>query len=438
MMTETTHDQSPATLLGGMQPVPRSLFSRMRVQIFIVLIVQVIGICAPLMIARPGTIFHWDNAWVPHIYVTMVWSSTAAVFGFVLMRQLTIYPGRHSISYILPSLLFSYSVMAFIIFLLRTDYSRYVIGASFITVLAWLHIEYRLREHHFQPLLAIVPSGNQRNITSIGTARWILLTNPSIQLRGVEGVVADLSANMGKSWERFIAKCVLAGIPVHDVKSIMETLTGRVDIERLSENSFGSVLPSSLYLRMQRAIDLILAIAVLPIFLLIISVAAIFIKLESKGPIFFIQPRMGFRAKIFNIYKLRSMKSNVEQGREFTVENDPRVTGVGQFIRKYRIDEFPQIFNIIRGDMSWIGPRPESLRLAEWYANDIPFYIYRHAVRPGLSGWAQVMQGNVAQVDAATIKLQFDFYYIKHFSPWLDLLIVLKTAQTILSGFGAR
>jgi lipopolysaccharide/colanic/teichoic acid biosynthesis glycosyltransferase len=438
MSLETAFDKNSASHLGGMQPVSRSLFSRMRVQIFVVLIIQVIGICLPLMIAKPGSILHWENVWVPHIYVTMVWSSAAAIFGFVLMRQLTIYPGRHSISYILPCLLFSYSVMAFAIFLLRTDYSRYVIGASFVTVLAWLHIEYRLREHHFQPLLAIVPSGNQRNITSIGTARWILLTNPSIQLRGVEGVVADLSANMGKSWERFIGKCVLAGIPVHDVKSIMETLTGRVDIERLSENSFGSVLPSSLYLRMQRALDLIVAIVLLPLFLIIIFVAAILIKLESKGPVFFVQSRMGFRAKIFNIYKLRSMQTDAESGKEFTLENDPRITRVGQIIRKYRIDEFPQILNIIKGEMSWIGPRPESLRLADWYANEIPFYIYRHAVRPGLSGWAQVMQGNVAQVDAATIKLQFDFYYIKHFSPWLDLLIVLKTVQTILSGFGSR
>lgn len=439
MPATTSHlPQSKELLIGSLRPVKRALLSYMRVQIIILLIVQLLGIYLPLLIALPVTMLRWDSAWIPLIYETVVWASVAAVFGFILMRQLTIYPGKHSISYILPCLLFSYSVVAFIMFLLRTDYSRYVIVASFITVLIWLHIEYRLREHHFLPLLAIVPSGNQRGITDIATARWILLENPSIQLRGVEGVVADLSAHMGKSWERFIAKCVLAGIPVHDVKGVMEALTGRVDIEHLSENSFGSVLPSSIYLRMQRALDIILTLALLPVFVLIIFVAAIAIKFESAGPVFFTQPRMGFRARVFTIYKLRSMDAEVVQGKDFTEENDPRITRVGRFIRKYRIDEMPQILNIIKGEMSWIGPRPESLRLADWYANDIPFYIYRHAVRPGLSGWAQVMQGNVAQVDAATVKLQFDFYYIKHFSPWLDLLIVLKTIQTMLSGFGSR
>jgi lipopolysaccharide/colanic/teichoic acid biosynthesis glycosyltransferase len=243
---------------------------------------------------------------------------------------------------------------------------------------------------------------------------------------------------MGKSWEIFIAKCVLAGIPVYDVKSIMESLTGRVDIEHLSENSFGSVLPSSLYLRMQRGLDLCLALVLLPFFIVAILVAGLFIKFETGGPVFYTQPRMGFRARIFTIYKLRSMRDGVATGKIYTEENDPRITKVGRFIRKYRIDEFPQILNIIKGEMSWIGPRPEAVELADWYANDIPFYIYRHAVRPGLSGWAQVMQGNVAKVDAATIKLQFDFYYIKHFSPWLDLLIVLKTIQTMMSGFGSR
>ena len=425
--------------IGSMQPVPRAFFSRMRVQILIVLAAQMIGIFFQLVILPSGFFFPVDHEIGHRIYVSLLCASAAAITGFVLMRQLTIYPGRHSVSYILPCLIFSYGVMALIMFLLRMDYSRYVISASFVSVLFWLHIEYQLREDHFRPLLAIIPSGNQRNITSIETARWILLANPFIQLRGVEGVVADLSSNMGKSWERFVAKCVLASIPVHDIKSIMETLTGRVDIERLSENSFGSVLPSSIYLRMQRALDLILAFLLLPFFCVVICVAALCIKLESNGPAFFTQPRIGYRAKVFSIYKLRSMKSDMMiTSTAFTQENDPRITRVGSIIRKYRIDELPQIFNIIKGDMSWIGPRPESLQLAEWYANEIPFYIYRHAVRPGISGWAQVMQGNVAKVDAATIKLQFDFYYIKHFSPWLDLLIVLKTIQTVITGFGSR
>ncbi len=122
----------------------------------------------------------------------------------------------------------------------------------------------------------------------------------------------------------------------------------------------------------------------------------------------------------------------------FTSADDTRITRVGALLRKVRIDEFPQIWNIAKGEMSWIGPRPEAVALADGYESSIPFYNFRHVLRPGISGWAQVNQGNVAELAAATEKLQFDFYYIKHFSPWLDALIAAKTIRTMLTGFGAR
>jgi lipopolysaccharide/colanic/teichoic acid biosynthesis glycosyltransferase len=128
-----------------------------------------------------------------------------------------------------------------------------------------------------------------------------------------------------------------------------------------------------------------------------------------------------------------------KQGKGFTQgEDDPRITRIGKFIRKFRIDELPQIFNILLGQMSFIGPRPESLELSMWYEMDVPFFSYRHVVRPGISGWAQVEQGYAAEVDGMKVKLEYDFYYIKHFSFWLDILITFKTIKTILTGFGAR
>ena len=107
-------------------------------------------------------------------------------------------------------------------------------------------------------------------------------------------------------------------------------------------------------------------------------------------------------------------------------------------IRRFRIDELPQVWNILKGDMSWIGPRPEAEVLSVWYTGDIPFYRYRHVVRPGISGWAQVNQGHVAEVDDIHLKLQYDFFYIKYFSPWLDILIVFRTVRTMLTGFGSK
>ncbi|ALO25992.1 exopolysaccharide biosynthesis polyprenyl glycosylphosphotransferase [Leptospira borgpetersenii serovar Ballum] len=111
---------------------------------------------------------------------------------------------------------------------------------------------------------------------------------------------------------------------------------------------------------------------------------------------------------------------------------------MGIVLRKYRLDETLQIFNVLKGDMSFIGPRPESMELSEWYEKDVPFFAYRHVVRPGISGWAQVEQGYAAEVDGMNVKLEYDFYYIKNFSFWLDMLIAFKTVKTILTGFGAR
>jgi lipopolysaccharide/colanic/teichoic acid biosynthesis glycosyltransferase len=121
-----------------------------------------------------------------------------------------------------------------------------------------------------------------------------------------------------------------------------------------------------------------------------------------------------------------------------TRDGDDRITRVGRVLRNLRLDEIPQVFNILKFEMSWIGPRPEAEVLSTWYASELPFYPYRHVVKPGISGWAQVNQGHVASMDEVHRKLQYDFYYIKYFSPWLDLLILVRTIRTMLTGDGAK
>ena len=155
----------------------------------------------------------------------------------------------------------------------------------------------------------------------------------------------------------------------------------------------------------------------------------------------FRQQRVGFAGRKITVYKFRTMRP-VELADErraaITAEDDDRVTKVGRTLRKLRLDELPQIFNILKWQMSWIGPRPEAEVLSVWYTSELPFYRYRHVVKPGISGWAQVNQGHVAEVGEVHRKLQYDFYYIKYFSAWLDLLILLRTIKTILTGFGSR
>jgi lipopolysaccharide/colanic/teichoic acid biosynthesis glycosyltransferase len=179
---------------------------------------------------------------------------------------------------------------------------------------------------------------------------------------------------------------------------------------------------------------LIVLLPILTPFMLIVALA---IRLDGDGPALFKQERIGFRGETFWIYKFRTM-SSAAQGPDYTLDQDPRITRIGRVLRKYRIDELPQAINILKGEMSWIGPRPESVELADWYEKEVPFFSYRHVVRPGISGWAQVKQGHSTGVSDVTDKLHYDFYYIKHFSPWLDLLIFFLTIRTILTGFGAR
>jgi lipopolysaccharide/colanic/teichoic acid biosynthesis glycosyltransferase len=147
---------------------------------------------------------------------------------------------------------------------------------------------------------------------------------------------------------------------------------------------------------------------------------------------------MGYGGKPFTVLKFRTMQARAEDDQHFTRGGDQRITRLGRILRKYRIDELPQMWNILRGEMSWIGPRPEALPLSAWYEREIAFYCYRHIVRPGITGWAQVNQGYAAGIKDVSEKLKYDFYYIKNFSFWLDALVLMQTVRTILNGSGAR
>jgi lipopolysaccharide/colanic/teichoic acid biosynthesis glycosyltransferase len=322
--------------------------------------------------------------------------------------------------------------------LTRHDYSRFQIVASFLIVVGFYHYAFLVERRTSRLRLAVVPQeGSVDPLLELPDVDWSVLPSPDQLPDRHDGVVADLRREMGEAWEAFLVRCALAGIPVYNFKQVYESLTGRVEIEHLSENTLGSLNLSSIYASVKFGLDILVAILVLPLIALICAAAAALIKLEGPGPALFIQDRIGYRGRTFRIYKLRTMRVSTE-GPHFTESRDPRITPVGAILRKYRVDELPQVLNILKGEMSWIGPRPESLPLSEWYQREIGFYGYRHIVRPGISGWAQVNQGNVARPEMVKAKLHYDFYYIKNFSPWLDLVITAQTIRTVLTGFGSR
>ena len=282
-----------------------------------------------------------------------------------------------------------------------------------------------------------------RRLAAIDSVTWVRLSEPRLeQLSLCDALVADFSAELPPEWEAFLADAALAGSIVYQVKPLGESLTGRVEIDHLSENSFGSLVPARGYFHLKTLIDWLVALAALPLLAPIMILAAVAIRIEGGGPVLFRQVRIGHRGRRFTVIKFRTMRTGSAQDdartSAMTDHFDPRVTRVGAFLRRARIDELPQIFNILRAEMSWIGPRPEAEVLSHWYVGELPFYRYRHVVKPGISGWAQVNQGHVAEVEEVHRKLQYDFYYIKYFSPWLDLLILFKTVRTMVNGFGAR
>lgn len=214
-----------------------------------------------------------------------------------------------------------------------------------------------------------------------------------------------------------------------------------VTISELNNNNAQSLndVVANQYLGTKRVLDLVTIAAVLPFVAVIMAVTAVVIKLESSGSVFFWQKRVGMNGKTFNMMKFRSMTSDSEaKGSQFAQSNDMRVTRVGKFIRKFRIDELPQLWNVVKGDMSIIGPRPEQESFVSEFNKTIPNYSLRHTVRPGITGLAQTEQGYVADADGTVTKLKYDLYYIKNLSFMTDLQITLKTVYTILTGFGAR
>ncbi|MEE9694207.1 sugar transferase [Aeromonas hydrophila] len=364
---------------------------------------------------------------------------TCIIAGFFLSRLLC-YPGVNALSYMIPTVTAVYGLLLGVLMLFRLEYSRPVIISSYILVLVFCWAIYYLGVRYGKIKYLIIPVGNYKTLCAVSTVEWHIFHKlDSSQLCG-NAVVADFrSSDLTSEWQRFLTDCVLSGIPVYHSKSIYESLTGRVSVEQLYENNLGSLIPSLIYFLFKRFMDVLMVIIALPFFLPVMCITAALIKLESPGPVFFMQKRVGLGNKDFIIYKFRSMHDSSSLDNAcFAQEVDKRITRVGHFIRKYRVDELPQFFNVLKGDMSLIGPRPEQRFFVERFESELPFYMYRHMVRPGISGWAQVMYGYSADTDSTRIKLEYDFYYIKNFSLWLDILIVFKTIKTMFTGFGAR
>lgn len=259
---------------------------------------------------------------------------------------------------------------------------------------------------------------------------------------GADRVILSLAERRGRTPVRQLLRLKFEGIGVEDAESLYESICGRIMLENLSPSwlilSDGFRKPNWL-LFAKRIADLVVSLLALLILWPVFVLVALAILIETGRPILFRQERTGMKGKVFDILKFRSMRQDAEaNGPVWAATRDSRITAVGGFIRKYRLDELPQLFNVLRGEMSIVGPRPERPFFCELLAEKIPFYNLRHYVRPGITGWAQVKYHYSATVEETKAKLEHDLFYVKHFSLMLDVAIVLETAKVMLNGHGSK
>ncbi len=296
-----------------------------------------------------------------------------------------------------------------------------------------------VRARHDPPPAMSAPAGAPPEDEVLGEAQELAVI---ARRKRVARVVIALEERRGTLPVAQLLECRMSGVLVEEKESMYERIAGKMAIQSLRPSYliFGSGFARHpIAGAVKRLIDVVVSLAGLFLSLPICAIAALLIKLDSRGPVFFTQERVGQTGQVFRIVKFRTMCNDAESaGPVWAQQNDARVTRVGRFLRISRIDEIPQMVNVLAGKMSFVGPRPERPFFVEELSRQIPFYPLRHTVKPGLTGWAQVNHPYGASVEDAEQKLRYDLYYIKNMSPFFDLAIILRTVGVILFGKGAR
>jgi sugar transferase (PEP-CTERM system associated) len=259
---------------------------------------------------------------------------------------------------------------------------------------------------------------------------------------GIDRVVVAMEDRRESMPVRELLDLRLCGVVIENSSSLMERLSGKLPLDGLNPSVLifteGFRMSTSQQL-FRRLLSFAVSFIALTICLPFLPLIILAVRFSSPGPIFFSQTRVGQRGRLFTAYKFRTMRKDSEaQGAVWAAKDDPRVTRIGRYLRNTRLDEIPQLWNVLRGDMAFVGPRPERPEFVQWLSQEIPFYDLRHMIRPGITGWAQVRYRYGASLEETKHKLEYDLYYVKHQSIGLDLLIMFETIKTIILRRGAQ
>lgn len=345
--------------------------------------------------------------------------------------------------------LFTFLSITAMIVLLRPYYSR---PHLFTTLAVWvvlvLALRLALRLRPWTERLVVVTAADSLvreldatpHITVVGVidpeARGPLPAPPPDTV-----LTVDLSARWSREVTAYVSATSVAGREVRPLNEVYEEHTGRVPLGHLSEGweIETSLLRKMPFLPFKHAVDLVLVVLTLPLWMPVVGLVALLVRVVDGSPVIFRQVRVGRRGELVELIKFRTMRADAEEdGAKQATGDDPRITPLGRFLRSVRLDELPQFFNVLRGELSLIGPRPEQVSFVEKYREAIPFYEQRHLVRPGITGWAQVRHGYAASEEETIEKLSYDFYYLKHMSPLLDLEVLARSVWTVLSASGTK
>jgi len=371
----------------------------------------------------------------------VVFAVGAACVIFYVLPWLTVGNSVFTWNLILASLFvfFWHTMLCLYLRARRPQINLLVIGASDLAVSA-------VREIQNHPELGIKVAGFATDASGSGNVSGVnakIIGNYDnfpdlVSKHGVNHIIVGLSDSRKKLPIDNLLAFKTKGMLIESVEDFYERVTGKIPVENLRPSwlvfNSGFNISKDVFLH-KRILSILLSILLLILSSPILLLAMIAIKLDSKGPVFYKQKRVGQNGRVFKLVKFRSMRQDAEKmtGPVWsTPGNDSRVTRVGRFLRRTRVDELPQIYNIIRGDMDLVGPRPERPVFVEQLSKEIPYYPLRHVVRPGVSGWAQVNYGYASKLEHTVEKLQYDLFYIKNLSLMLDLVVIFETVKTVL------
>lgn len=337
---------------------------------------------------------------------------------------------------VLGRILLVHGVLAFVILITRQYYSNQamLLSAAVSTVLGPL-------------VMYLLHRTIRRRAALLGPAEALsfqLLTpfdhiiDPNADLRPYDIVLTTGVVDMSPEWAQTLTRAMLLGKPVRHLAEYLEENDGMVSIEHFHLDHLPDISLTG-YRTGKRVFDVLLVLASLPVTLPLLSIGMLAVLVSGGGPVFFVQSRIGLGGAKFDVFKLRTMRPTMTSDRDRVTDiGDSRITKVGYWLRRFRIDELPQLWNVFKGDMSIIGPRPEWAVLSDQYVSQFPEYAYRSLVRPGITGWAQVRGGYAADLAETRVKVAYDLFYIKNLSFALDLQILVRTVWTLVSGSGAR